>query len=367
MNLKEYQAKRIFDQYDITIPRGVLIREDDDDVDLQFIQSETCLVKAQIPLGKRKKHGGILECEKNHCVTLAKELLHKTIEGHPVKEALIEEKCPNNKEYYVALTIDPLRRQYTLILSEQGGIDIEELAQQNPQAIVRISLDTFSYQNIRDNHKKQLEHYPQEIFLIIRKLFNVMRDCDATLVEINPLIDTGDGLVAADAKIVIDDNALYRHKHLAQYKYEGLSTIEKLAESSGLHYVDLQGDIGVIGNGAGLVMATIDILKDKGGEPANFLDLRGGTGVETMEVALETLTKKSLKGIIINIFAGITHCDDIAQGIIQFKKHHELAIPIAVRMIGTKEQEGKEILEKHGIKAFRHMEDAIEMIVNQTR
>lgn len=363
MNLKEFQAKRIFDEYDIPIPRSVIYRMSDEKVDLDFIQSDDCLVKAQILTGKRGKNGGILACQKDDCTKKAQTLFGKRINGFKVKEVLIEEKVIAKHEYYVGLTLDRFSRQYVLIISKEGGVDIEELSHDNPKKIIKILFTSYDMAHL----SVQLKEFPEDILPIIQKMYNIMKDRDATLVEINPLIETKDDFIAADAKIVIDDNALYRHKHLNEFKYQGLSAIEKVAQSSGLHYVDLDGNIGVIGNGAGLVMATIDLIHEFGGKPANFLDLKGGTGVETMEVALETLSRKSLKGICINIFAGITHCDDIAQGILNFKQQSDAKIPIVVRMIGTNEDKGKKILESARIKAFENMEDAIKEIVRLTK
>ena len=365
MKLKEYQAKKLIDQYDIPIPRGVLFTQTGPLGDLDFLQSSECLVKSQILSGSRKKKGAILESSKKNCAELVKQVMGTSVEGEKVEEVLVEEKLPIKKEFYVGVTIDRFSRKYVVLLSKEGGIDIEEAAQKTPEKIDKIYFESYRTQFLLSVLKEK--KYPESLLAIVRKMFNLLRDADATLVEINPLIDTGAELVAVDAKILIDENALYRQPALKAYQYQGLTAVEKVARSVDIHYVDLDGDIGVIGNGAGLVMATIDLLVDEGSQPANFMDLKGGTGVETMEAALETITKKPLKGLCINVFGGITHCDDLARGIINFLELHPLGFPIVVRMIGTHEKEAAKILKKVGISAFDSMEKAISEVVKRTR
>lgn len=364
MKLYEYQGKELFRKAGISIPRGIVV----DKVQHIKLPGDELVVKTQVLTGGRGKAGGVQKVKKSIVGQTIQSLLKKKIKGEAVKEVLVEEAVNIDKELYLSLTIDKSKKNIVLIYSESGGIDIEELAHNHPEQIKKINfhqLNNDVYTKI-----KKISTLSNKIQLInlVKKLFMVMKKYDATLVEINPLILTKRGkLMAADAKVVIDDNALYRQKFTPQ---EHQSEIEHFAEKHGLHYVELDGDIGVIGNGAGLVMATLDMVKHYHCAPANFLDVRGGTGATIMEKSMQAVfMKKGLKAVLINIFAGITHADEIAQGIINFQKKHPQTkkTPIVIRMIGTEEKHAQELLEQHGLHTHHDLTICVKQIMKLTR
>ncbi|MFH1455486.1 MAG: ATP-grasp domain-containing protein [archaeon] len=346
MNLTEKQGKELFSKYGIETPKQFTVDNTENEV----------VVKAQILTGKRGKGGGIKFATLETVKDVVNEILGKEINGHKVNEVLIEEKLNIEKELYCAITLDRENKGLVLVLSLSGGMDIEEVADKFPERIIKIPLNDI--ENLKIN-------FEYDVSEVVKKMFTLTKEYDATLVEINPLVVTSGKLVAADSKVVLDDNALFRHPEFK--KEEELTEIENKASQLGLQYVELEGDIAVIGNGAGLVMATLDVLNHYGGKAANFLDIGGGASVEKMEQALEIVLMKKPKGILINIFGGITKCDDIATGLLEYKKQKQLNIPFVVRLIGTNEAEGKQILTQNGIDSLDSMEDSAKKIVEMTK
>lgn len=337
MNLKEYQGKKLFQQFKIPVPKGILVKKEKPFVLNPFktLKINKIVLKAQIPFGKRGKAGGILFADNKDFKQKVKLLFNKKINDFPVEEILIEEKLEIEKEFYLAVTLDRSTKDLVLIFSFFGGIEIEELAKKHPQKIIKFFLAD----------RKNSSKIPQEILFLGKKLIKLCEEKNALLAEINPLVLTEKGqLIAADAKIIIDENSLEQKKDFS--------------------FVKLKGDIGVIGNGAGLVMATLDTLVFFGGQPANFLDIGGGASREKMIKAIDrVLNQKGIKGVFINIFGGITRCEEIAQGIVDYQKKQGIKIPFVVRLTGTNEEQGQEILKKAGINFATQMEEAAKKII----
>ena len=372
MKLFEYEAKGEFAKYGIPIPQGTLITNPNQTAKAVAKLKPPYMVKAQVLVGGRGKAGGILSAESaQEAEEAAAKLLGAKIKDLPVKQVLIEEKLPLRKELYLGITIDRFNRTYVALASSTGGIEIEEIAGKTP--ITKTPIDP--QLGIRSFHAtaiaKQLGYSGNqltELSAIIQKLYQICVDNDAELVEINPLAETETGFVALDARMVIDDNALFRHPEYAERETQALSPQEALALKSNLAYVKLDGDIGVVGNGAGLVMATLDLLNFFGGKPANFLDLGGGATIDTITSALQIVfDDPNTKAILINVLGGITHCDDVARGIIKAANEAEAKKPLVVRLVGTNQQEGQKILTDAGISALNSMEEAAKQAVEIAR
>ena len=356
MKLHEYEAKEIFKKYGIPVPEGFITSAEIEEI------NKPVVIKAQVLVGGRGKAGGILFADTvEEANEKIKELLNKEIKGEKVEKVLIEEKIPIKKEYYLGITIDRAERKPVIMFSTEGGVDIEEVAKTNPEKIIKYYVNPQSelLPYIARNILKQADIPSNEIPKvadIIYKLYKVFKDMDGMLVEINPIVITEDGrALAADAVLNVDDDAYYRHDYT---KFEEYSKKEK----SEFAYVELGGDIGVIGNGAGLTLASMDIVKEYGGNPACFLDIGGGADKETVKKALKKVLEKDVKGIFINVLAGITRCDEVAKGIVEVFKEHP-NIKFAVRMMGTNEDEGRRILTENGIPFECSMEDAAKKLM----
>jgi succinyl-CoA synthetase beta subunit len=371
MKLHEYKAKDIFAQHGIPIPSGILVTDTDQ---LKEV-TEPIALKSQVLVGGRGKAGGIKFAENlEEAKTVLDELFAMKIKGLPVKQVLIEEKqdLEGAQELYLGFVENRAEKTISAMMSAAGGVDIEQVARETPDKIYKKTLAPgkkifHPYEGremalgigLRGGMMTKIAGY-------MCKLFDVMIKYDATLAEINPLVITKDrDAIAVDAKMNIDDNALFRQKDLLSTidASEEYTEIEKKAKEYGLAYVELEGDIAVIGCGAGLVMASLDTVKLYGGEPANFLDVGGGATAENMRQALEVVTmKQDLRSIFINIFGGITRCDEIANGLVEFAPK----VPISLRMMGTNEDEGKSILKENGYFVFDSMEEAAEHAVKQS-
>ncbi len=374
MYLKEFEGSAIFAQYGIGVPLSCLVERgfNEDGVESavlkDFLEENPGLnkfaVKAQLLRGHRGKSGAIVFAERENLIEKIKILLSQNFDGGNDYEILVEEKVDIAEELYLSITLDRFERCFKLIFSKNGGIDIEETAKDFAESIFEIdiksidkkSIDTFYSSICRLN--RNLSGQLTDLTL---KVIEIMKDEDALLVEINPLAITRTGrIVAVDSKIVIDDNALFRHREFASLEGRGLSKIEKKAQDMGLAYVELDGDLAVIGNGAGLVMSTLDVINYYEARAANFCDVGGGASGETMAKALEiVLSKKSVKKILINIFGGITHCDEIAMGIVDAMNSGKLDLPMCVRIVGTNENQAFSILEKAGVRTFKSFEEAV--------
>ena len=375
MDLSEYEAKQEFSKHNISVPNGALIAKSTQTAQMLANLKSPYMVKAQVLVGGREKAGGIIPAtSEKEAEEAAVKLLGARIRGLQVKQVLIEEKLSIRKELYLGITIDRFNRSYVALTSATGGVEIEETASKTPQAIIRTFIDAQSGMRSFDSVAiaKQLGYSGSQLVklsTIIQRLYQVCIDNDAELVEINPLAETETGdFVALDARMVIDDNALFRHPEYASKETEELSPQEILALKNNLAYVKLDGDIGVVGNGAGLVMATLDLLNFFGGKPADFLDLGGGATLEAIAAALQIVFAESdTKVILVNVLGGITHCDDVARGIVEAANEAKVKKPLVVRLVGTNQQEGQKILANAGISVLDSMEAAAKQAVEITR
>jgi succinyl-CoA synthetase beta subunit len=374
LKLYEYEAKNILTQYGIPAPQGVLITNANNVVNAVAELKPPFAVKSQVLVAGRGKAGGILFADSAEEAEKAAEKLLKTaIMGVPVKKVLIEEKLSVNKELYCGVTIDRFARSYVAIASAVGGVEIEEIAEKTPQAVLKILINP--QQGFRSFHARQVARKLGyggtrlvELARNLEKLYRAGRNYDAELIEINPLAETGEGgFVALDARIIIDDNALFRHQKYKRRLLEeerDRTSQETQALRNDLAYVKLGGNIGVIGNGAGLVMATLDVIRYYGGKPANFLDVGGGAPAERVAAALNiVLSDPNVEAVFVNILGGITRCDDVARGIIEVTKKTVLSKPMVVRLVGTNEEEGKRVLAEAGIYVLDSIEEAASQLV----
>ncbi len=355
MRFLEYQVKERFKAAGIPVPDGRLARTPDE-VALAAGALGSIAVKAQVPVSGRGKAGGIkLARSPVDAKRVAQEILGMTIKGYRVLEVWCETAQEITRELYLGLTLDRDARNAVLILSAQGGMEIEEVAETNPGAIARLYPDPWRGPlpfEVRELiFRAGLGPLHAQVAPLVGKLYALARTFDATTIEINPLALTRDGgLVAADGKLEVDENAAFRHKDLHGADDSTDDPLEAEARRRKLTYVRLDGSIGVIGNGAGLVMNTLDLVQREGGRAANFLDIGGGAKAEVVHSALELLVMDPrVKGILINIFGGITRGDEVAKGIIDASHDLNLRLPLVVRMTGTREEEGRELLREAGI------------------
>ena len=355
MKFLEYQVKERFKTAGITVPEGRLARTPDEATRAAGLLGPIA-IKAQVPVGGRGKAGGIkLARTPAEARAMAQDVLGMTIKGYKVQEVWCETLVEIARELYLGLTLDRDRRLLVLILSAQGGMEIEDVAAQQPEAIARLHPDPWRgpqpYEIRELIFGAGLGALQAGLVPLVQKLYSLARTLDAITVEINPLAVTRDGgLVAADGKLEVDDNAIFRHKDLVGAEEAGEDPLEAEAKRRHLTYVRLDGTIGVIGNGAGLVMNTLDLVQQQGGRAANFLDIGGGAKADVVHNALELLAMDPrVKGILINIFGGITRGDEVAKGIIEARRDLGLKLPLVVRMTGTREAEGRKLLEAAGV------------------
>jgi succinyl-CoA synthetase beta subunit len=374
MKLYEFQAKQIFTKYGIKVPKGS-IAESVDEV-RRFVEEfgGKAVLKAQVLVGGRGKAGGIkIVNSVEEAGEIAREMLGKSIKGEVIRKIYVEELVDVKEEWYLSVTLDRVEKSFSLIFSPLGGVDIEEIALKSPKNIFRIKIDPrwglWDYQ-LRELvwRAKVRQDLWRDLITTAKAIYRIFIEKEAELVEINPLGVTEKGLIALDAKITIDDNALFRHRELETLRTfsEGL---EGVAEREGMNYVKLDGNIGVIANGAGMAMATMDLIYLEGGKPANFLDIGGGASAEMMKKALEILTKdENVKAIFINIFGGITRCDEVAKGLLKAFGELDIKVPVVVRLSGTNEDEGKKILQNlKTIEIVETMEEGAKKVVEVAR
>jgi len=375
LKLFEHEAKTIFSKYKIPTPRGELATSPAHALEIAAKINAPVAVKAQVLVAGRGKAGGILfSTSLREAELAAKKLLSTEIKGFKVRSVLVEEKVPIEKELYFGITVDRSNRCYVAIASSEGGIEIEEVAAATPEKIVKVFIDPL--QGFHLHHARRIAKRlgysgsrMQNLATIFLKLYNVAMDCDAELAETNPLVETPEGkFVAADARLIIDDNALYRHPEFRERLMEEaeaeLPPLELEARKSGLAYVKLEGNVGVIGNGAGLVMATLDVIQLYDGSPANFLDVGGGASADVMAAALNLVfSDPGVDVVFVNILGGITRCDEVAKGILEAKRQVGFLKPVVVRLVGTNEEEGRRILTEAGIHVLDRMEEAARMAV----
>ncbi|MEK4685748.1 ADP-forming succinate--CoA ligase subunit beta [Bacillus sp. FSL M8-0256] len=383
MNIHEYQGKEILRKYGVSVPNGKVAFTPDEAVKAsEELGSSVSVVKAQIHAGGRGKAGGVkIAKTKDEVKGFAEELLGKTLvthqtgpEGREIKRLLIEEGCDIQKEYYVGLVLDRATSRIVLMASEEGGTEIEEVAEKTPEKIVKVVIDpAIGLQGYQAREVAFKINIPTKLVgqavKFMTSLYNAFIEKDCSIAEINPLVVTGDGKVMAlDAKLNFDSNALYRQKDILEYRdldEEDPKEIE--ASKYDLSYISLDGNIGCMVNGAGLAMSTMDIIKHYGGDPANFLDVGGGATAEKVTEAFKIiLSDQNVKGIFVNIFGGIMKCDVIAEGVVEATKQVGLTLPLVVRLEGTNVELGKKILSDSGlnITSAESMADGAEKIVS---
>ena len=382
MNIHEHQAKQIIKKYGAVVPKGAFAFTVDELVKkAKLLKTKKFVLKAQIHAGGRGKAGGVKILDTLEELSVAaKALLGKTLvthqtgpEGREVKRLYVEESSNIEKEFYLSCLVDRASSKIAFISSDQGGMDIEEVASKTPEKILTTKIEIedeiseidckkiIEIFNLTDDAKKQA-------ILVIKSLYKMFISTDANMVEVNPLILTQEGkIICLDAKVNFDDNALFKHPEIVELRdlnEEDPAEIE--ASKDDLAYIKLDGSIGCMVNGAGLAMATMDIIKFYGKEPANFLDVGGGASKEKVSAALKIiLSDKNVEGILINIFGGIMRCDVLAQGVVDAAKEIDINVPLVVRLAGTKFKEGKEILDNSGLKLISadNLDDAAKKIV----
>jgi succinyl-CoA synthetase beta subunit len=323
------------------------------------------IIKSQIAIGGRKKAGLIKSAQnKEEAIALCKEFFKKEVGGFHVEAILIEELVSIQNEFYCSIVLDASGRNFYLIASKEGGIDIEEISSTHPEAIIKrsFSLGEGLTEDIAHDVAKKLGFEDQLLISareIFTKLWEITKNTEATLVEINPLVLTPSGLIAVDGKMILDEDAAFRQPFTKELQEKKLTELEKQAKSAGFSFVDLDGDIGILANGAGLTMALLDVLSQLGIKPANFLDVGGGASKERVYKALELIFNLNPKCVLINIFGGITRCDVVAEALIQALNDFKNAPPLVIRLIGTNDKKGIVLLKEAGINAFQNVMEAV--------
>jgi succinyl-CoA synthetase beta subunit len=356
MDLYEYQGKELFKRFGIPVSEGRLATTPEEARKAAEELGGQVVVKAQVLTGGRGKAGGIkLADGPDEAEEHAKAILGMDINGHVVRKLWIESASDIEREYYLSLTFDRGEKQALFMFTKEGGVDIEEVAEQRPEALARLHVDPLEgfhpYQARRLVYGAGIEDPDEQkqIAKIAEQLYTAFVGADAMLCEINPLIVTPDGVVKAlDSKFTVDDNALYKHPDIAEFRdLDAYPPEERKAREKDVTYVKLDGEVGVLGNGAGLVMSTLDVVALAGGRPANFCDLGGGGDAQGVVDALEIISADpQVKSILFNIFGGITRCDEVARGILQALEQMTIADPIVVRLDGTNAEEGRDLLRE---------------------
>ena len=386
MNIHEHQAKKILKEFGAPVSNGVVILSlKEIDEKINQLKSKEFVLKAQIHAGGRGKAGGVkLTKSLNELKQEATKMMGKRLfthqtgpKGKEVKRLYIEEASEIQKEFYLSCVVDRESSKIAFISSTEGGMDIEKVASENPEKIVTTKIDLKNELEKKDIEKiispfKFDENKKKEAELLINAIYKILIEKDANLIEINPLIlNDEDKILCLDAKINFDDNALYRHPDILSLKDPNEEDpIETEAKKHDLAYIKLDGKIGCMVNGAGLAMATMDIIKFYGSKPANFLDVGGGASKEKVSAAFKIiLSDKNVSGVLINIFGGIMRCDVLAQGVVEAAKETELSVPLVVRLAGTNVELGKQILEKSNLKIIsaNNLEDAAKKIIKATK
>jgi succinyl-CoA synthetase beta subunit len=373
MKLHEYQARAFLREYGIPVPEGSVAATPPEARKIAEEIGGTVVVKAQVLVGGRGKAGGVkLARSPAEAEARARDIIGMSIKGIEVKQVLVVRAVDISAEFYLSMTVDRPQKTVQCIASASGGMDIEEIAVREPARIVRFALSPRGTGLVKAEHFDSLAlafpnaEVAEQGWAIAESMHRLFWEKDCSLVEINPCALTREGrLVAADAKVIFDDNALFRHPELeALRSSEEYGHDEMDARANGLSYVGLDGTIGCIVNGAGLSMATMDLIKHFGGSPANFLDVGGSSSPEKVLHALRIILGTGrVTAILINIFGGITRCDDIARGILMAREKLAIPVPLVIRLIGTNEKEGRQLLAGAGIDAFEDLTDAVKGVV----
>ncbi|MFN2140980.1 MAG: ADP-forming succinate--CoA ligase subunit beta [Candidatus Promineifilaceae bacterium] len=368
MDLHEYQAKRLFAEHGVPIPNGKVAYSPTEARDIAQDLGGKVVVKAQVHTGGRGKAGGVkLANTADEAEAAAESILGMDIKGYTVNEVLVDEQAPGiDQEIYLAVLIDRARRLPMIMASAAGGMDIEEVAETAPEKIIKVHVDpNLGVRAYQTNYIADGMELPPELWRDFGKLVSGLYDCfienDASLTEINPLVITGEGkLLAVDGKMSIDDNALSRHQRLAEMRdFEEEPDSEREARMAGINFIQLDGNIGCMVNGAGLAMSTMDIIKLFGGEPANFLDIGGGAKADQVATGLRLiLSDPNVKAVLFNIFGGITRGDEVAKGILDALGEIDTDVPMVVRLAGTNAEEGREILKDADMETADTLSDA---------
>ncbi len=372
MKIHEYQAKEIFAGAGISVPRERVATTPEEAKAIAQELGLPVVIKAQVLVGGRGKAGGVKKAERLEDVEpLARQVIGMEIKGLKVEKVLVSECVDIKAEYYLGITIDRSARKPVLLASVAGGIEIEEVAKTNPEKIVKVEIEPllgllpFQARNIGLALFNDLK-LTSQFTAIASRLYRLFIERDCSLVEINPLVLTGSGmLLALDAKINFDDNGLCRHpENEALRDLTSEEPIEVEAKKAGLSYIKLSGNVGCVVNGAGLAMATMDLIKRFGGEPANFLDVGGSSSPDKMVLAMRIiLSDPNVKAILVNIFGGITRCDDIAQGLIIARKEADIRVPVVARLVGTNADKAQRILENSPVIWAKTMSEAVKLAV----
>jgi succinyl-CoA synthetase beta subunit len=368
IRLLEYESKELFKQFGIPLAASIVILKGENINEKIGSFKFPAIVKSQIAIGSRKKAGLIKVAQsKEEATSLCTQFFEKTVGDFSVQAILIEELVSIQHEYYYSIALDESGRQFYAIASKEGGIDIEEVSATNPEAIIKIpfSLRGGLSDEMAKTIAKKLDFSNEELEAAVdlwKKLWKITHELEAQLVEINPLVMSFEGLVAVDGKMILDDDAAFRQPVVERLLKKKSSSLEKIAEEAGFSFVELEGDVGILANGAGLTMALIDVLSNIGLKPANFLDVGGGANKERVYKALELLIKINPKVILVNIFGGITRCDIVAEAIIQALQDFQNPPPIVIRLTGTMDREGIKILNEHNVNAFTDVMEAVKKV-----
>ncbi|MFW9853646.1 MAG: succinate--CoA ligase subunit beta [Candidatus Thorarchaeota archaeon] len=368
IRLLEYESKEIFSEYGLPLAkRMVLTRKDELSSKInQF--SFPAIVKSQIAVGSRKKRGLIkIANTSEEAIQMCEEFFQKKVGDYGVEAILIEALANIQHEYYCSIALDSSGRQFVLIASIEGGIDIEEVAATRPDAIIKeyISLSEGLRRDVAQDVAKRLgfeDNILAEATDMFLKLWLIAKEKEAQLVEINPLVLTPEGILAVDGKMTLDDNAVFRQPVVQHFQEKKLSELEKIAKKVGFSFVELNGDIGILANGAGLTMALLDVLAQHGLNGMNFLDVGGGASKERVYEALKLIFTMGPRAVLINIYGGITRCDVVAEAILATLREFPDAPPMVIRLTGTREKEGVRILKNAGIDAYQNMMTAVEKL-----
>ena len=375
MDIHEYQAKEILRDNGIPVPPGRVTKDPNDAVNIAKDYGDTVVVKAQVHSGGRGKAGGVkLAGTSDEVFAAADQILGLTISGHTVKEVLITPAEDIDSEAYLGILIDRESQSPVVMVCSEGGVDIEEVAEKSPESIKKLIVDP---RHGLLHHQayglaEALYSDPslvKQATIIIKQLYQAFVTSGASMIEINPLISTPTGEVKAiDAKMSVDNSELFKYPSIEAYRDVASEPwAETMAREAGLSYVKLDGNVGCCVNGAGLAMATMDLVKYYGGEPANFLDIGGSSNPQKVVTALQIITSDpNVEVILFNIFGGITRCDDVAKGIIEALGQLEIEAPIIIRLTGTNEEEGLKILSAEGMSAFTSMDEVVEKAVSET-
>lgn len=368
IRLLEYESKEIFSEYGLPLPKRIILTREDDLVTKIDQFNFPAIVKSQIAVGSRKKRGLIkIANSSKEAIKMCEEFFQMRVGDYEVEAVLIEALADIQHEYYCSIALDSSGRQFVLIASAEGGIDIEEVAATRPEAIIKesISLNQGLSAEVARNVTTRLGFTGDDLDSatdLFLKLWQITTKTEAQLVEINPLVLTPDGILVVDGKMTLDDNAVFRQPISQKFQEKKLTDLEKVAKKVGFSFVELDGDIGILANGAGLTMALLDVLAQHGLKGMNFLDVGGGASKERVYEALKLIFTMGPKAVLINVYGGITRCDVVAEAILATLDEFPNAPPMVIRLTGTKEQEGVKILKDSGIDAFKDMMKAVEKL-----